>query len=244
MELSDSAVFVMAKQPLPGKCKTRLARHLSPKRACLLQEAFLRDTVDFIRETPVGGHFLCYWPPEARDWFASTFVGIDLLQQPAEDLGWSLIKAFEQVCRLGYGVAVALGADTPDLPPGVIESAVDALEEYDMAIGPAVDGGYYLIGLKEPAPELFRRIDWGTQEVLAQTYARASELGLRVATLDTWYDIDEIEQVRRLAESETLRPNSKAVLKDMDLTVGDAVKRAMPTFTKPFTRQSKKPQQD
>jgi rSAM/selenodomain-associated transferase 1 len=234
MDLRQSAVFVMAKQPLPGKCKTRLARHLSAKRACLFQEAFLRDTMDFVMEANVGGRFLSYWPPEGRDWFASTFVGIDLLQQPSQDLGASLITAFDQIFHLGYNAAVALGADTPDLPDGTIEQAVDALEEYDLVVGPTTDGGYYLIGLKEPAPELFLRIDWGTSAVLAETYDHASDLGLRVATLDDWYDIDEVEQLRRLAESETIRANSKAALEEIDISLSDTLKRAFPTFTKPL----------
>lgn len=241
MDLRESAVFVMAKQPLPGKCKTRLARHLSANRACLFQEAFLRDTMDFVTETGVGGRFLCYWPPDGRDWFASEFVGVDLLQQPEESLGASLTAAFDQIFYLGFHAAIALGADTPDLPEGTIEQAIDALDEYDMVVGPTADGGYYLIGLREPAPELFRRIDWGTPEVLAETYDHASELGLRVATLDEWYDIDEIDQLRQLAQSETIRPNSSEALENNDVTLGDTLKRAFPTFTKPLKDKNKEP---
>lgn len=239
MKLQESAVFVMAKQPLPGKCKTRLASHLSAERACFFQEAFLRDTMQLVTETGVGGRFLAYWPPEGRDWFASTFVGVDLLQQPAEHLGASLTAAFDQVFHLGFEAAIALGADTPDLPTEFVIKALGELDDHDVVIGPAVDGGYYLIGLNEPAPELFLRIDWGTSAVLDQTRAHASELGLHVATLDEWYDIDEVQQVRQLAGSETIREHSGQALDSVDLTVGDAIKRALPTFTKPFTGSEK-----
>lgn len=230
MKTRDAAVFVMAGQPLPGSCNTRLSSHLSARQACLFDEAFLRDTVELVMEAAVRGRFLCYGPPAGRDWFASNFVGIDLMQQAAGDSGEALSCAFDTIFALGYGAVIALGVDTPDLPAGLIEQAVKTLDACDVVIGPSADGGYYLIGMTEPAPELFRRINWGTSSVTEETFARASELGLRVETLDEWSDVDDIEQLRELAESETLRANSKTLL---EKTKPGRFSRILPGLTRP-----------
>lgn len=217
MDLLESAILVMARQPIPGECKTRLSKHLSVEQACAFHDAFLRDTIDFVTESEIGGRFLAYWPPAGRDWFAATFVGIDLIQQTEDDLGASISTAFDQAFALGYSAVIAIGADTPDLPAGTMVEALKALDECDVVIGPAEDGGYYLIGLNAPAPELFRRIEWGTPAVTEQTMKHAAELGLQVKFLDEWYDVDEIDQLRRLAESKTLREHSRAALEGIEL---------------------------
>jgi rSAM/selenodomain-associated transferase 1 len=89
--------------------------------------------------------------------------------QPSGDLGARLRSAFETAFRKGAERALAIGSDAPDISPEILSQAVDSLQNHDVVIGPAADGGYYLIGMTRSRPELFASIDWGTERVYAQT---------------------------------------------------------------------------
>ena len=122
-------------------------------------------------------------------WFQQ-FEGFDLWPQPSGDLGQKLSAWFDFACATDDRVLV-IGSDSPALPLEFIEQAVQELDTSDCIIGPALDGGYYLLGLKCPHPRLFEGIDWSSPQVLEQTRARAAELRLRVAELPPWNDVDE-----------------------------------------------------
>ena len=104
-------------------------------------------------------------------------------------------------CQLfdsGYPRVIVLDSDSPTLPATYIERADRLLDSHDLVVGPSEDGGYYLVGLRQPRPELFRGIAWSTRHVTAQTLDRAAEFGLSVAILPAWYDVDTGADLERL----------------------------------------------
>jgi len=127
-------------------------------------------------------------------------------EQRQEGMGERLCGAFEDAFARGACNPVLIGSDSPTLPGELIASASRALEAHDVVIGPAVDGGYYLIGLRRPCPRLFEGIDWSTDRVLAQTQQRAREAGLAVFYLPYWYDIDTAADLELLKQD--ARPGS------------------------------------
>jgi rSAM/selenodomain-associated transferase 1 len=130
--------------------------------------------------------------PAVRRWVGE---GIDLASQPSGDLGRRLEEAFATSFAAGAAAAVAIGTDCPDLTPEIIAEAGAALADVDLVLGPATDGGYYLIGLRTPAPPLFREVAWGQTSVLAETLDRAAAIGLSHRLLRTLADVDRPEDL-------------------------------------------------
>jgi uncharacterized protein len=148
--------------------------------------------------------------------------GVAVRRQLGAGLGERLVSAFGQLLADSADRAVVIGADCPDLEPAAIRRAFAALEQHDLVIGPAHDGGYYLIGLSRPAPALFDQVSWGTDRVCAQTLERADRGGLAVATLEILGDIDTPEDLvrfvaRRSVSSPGPGPNTEAALREMGL---------------------------
>lgn len=148
---------------------------------------------------PAGGEYgrlLCFTPPEEREAVARWFPGEDLWPQPAGDLGERMAAAFDEGFRRGARRVAIIGTDVPGAGRHHVLQALAALERHDVCVGPARDGGYYLLALGRPEPRLFEGIAWSTPEVLGQTLARAESLGLRVARLETLTDVDTLEDLR------------------------------------------------
>jgi uncharacterized protein len=199
------AVAVMAKAPRLGEVKTRLVPPLSAAQASALSECFIRDVVGGIctasEAAPIDG-YVAYAPAGSEAEFAPLLPArVQLLPPRRTGLGASLFDAAEDLLAAGYGAACLVNADSPNLPPALIVAAVRALLASGdrLVVGPADDGGYYLIGLKLPHRRLFEEIAWSTERVLQQTLARAAELGLEAVTLPGWYDVDDRASLRRLA---------------------------------------------
>jgi rSAM/selenodomain-associated transferase 1 len=200
----------MAKEPAVGRTKTRLCPPLTPEQAAALYEALLRDTISLA--APMEGVQLsvAVTPPEAIDRFRRWCPpGTLLLPVTGADIGDCLDQVLGRLLASGHARAMALNSDGPTLPVRYLEQAVAFLDEADVVLGPGEDGGYYLIGLKRPHPELFQEIDWSTERVTAQTLARARMMGLRVALLPAWYDVDTAADLDRLrAEIAALPANA------------------------------------
>jgi rSAM/selenodomain-associated transferase 1 len=124
-------------------------------------------------------------------------AGVEVRIQRGEDLGARLVAAFDELLRVSDR-AVVMGSDCPDLDPETIRMAFAALDDHALVLGPARDGGYYLIGLKAPAPALFEGIAWGTERVLAETLERARRLGLATRSLEVLADLDTPDDLVRL----------------------------------------------
>jgi len=192
----DFTLAVFAKAPIPGRVKTRLCPPLTAAQAARLHVAFVRDTVRKVAlHAPNSGGAsrpILYHSGDPAG-----------LHGPLADLppvAWAPQGEGDLGARMARVPApcLILGTDSPHLPAARLRQAVDALRESDVVLGPADDGGYYLIGLRAPQPALFDGIAWSTSQVLAQTLARAETLGLRVAVLPPYYDIDTPTDLRRL----------------------------------------------
>lgn len=199
--MSRSAVVLFAKAPRPGAVKTRLCPPLSPTMAARLYRCFLLDALDRVRTVDGTTPAVAYAPRRSRRFFAAARPGMLLIPQTGADLGARMAGVFQRLFGQGFEAVVLIGADSPTLPPDYLRRAIRALDDVgvDGVIGPSEDGGYYLIGLRQPCPELFAGIAWSTARVMDQTLARARRSGRRLRTLPAWYDVDTVEDLRRLA---------------------------------------------
>ena len=191
-----TTLLVFAKAPRPGEVKTRLARSLGRDGAPRYDEASAiyrrmgRAIVDAVADAPATVT-VCYDPPgaetEMREWLGS--AAARYLPQGAGDLGERMSRMFARAFEEA-GRAVVIGTDTPAVGAATVARALAALDTADVVLGPSRDGGYYLLALREPRPELFEGIEWSTESVLAETVARAGGAGLRVTFLEVETDVD------------------------------------------------------
>jgi uncharacterized protein len=217
------ALVVVGKAPQPGVTKTRLCPPLSPAEAAQLYRAFLLDTLETGRSLGWDRITLIYPPSAGARSILSGIVppGIELNPQPGRGLGAALSGAFARHASEGFDRVVLIGSDNPTLRESLIETASDALDVHDLVIGPATDGGYYLIGMDRPQPIVFERITWSTSLVYGETMARAREGGLSVASLPVWYDVDTYDDLVRL----------RSELADSDAAVAPRTRRELDLLT-------------
>ncbi|KQC04583.1 MAG: hypothetical protein APR53_09780 [Methanoculleus sp. SDB] len=190
----------MAKQPVPGTVKTRLCPPLTPLAAAELYGAFLRDTVLNVSGIRDADCFVAYDPETAGDFFSRMAPErVRCIAQGDGDLGGKLSGIAERLFSMGYGKVILMGSDTPHLPAEYLTKALRRLDFRDVVLGPCDDGGYYLIGSRQHLPALFSDMPWSTSRVLSMTLERTRGKGLSGYLLPVWYDLDTIEDVRRLA---------------------------------------------
>ena len=207
-------LVLFAKVPEFGRAKTRLARDVGEGAARDLAEAFVLDTLSTSARVEGVQVAVAYSPTTGEDWFRARAPGALLVQQPETDFGSRMCRAMDAMFEDGAKRCVMIGMDTPQLEPARIESAFEALKESDVCLGPSEDGGYYLIGLRAPAPQLFEGVAWSTASVLAETRSRAAESGLSVHQLDSEFDIDEAADLERLTAVLAARPGVGAATRD------------------------------
>jgi rSAM/selenodomain-associated transferase 1 len=215
------AIAVMAKGPQPGRTKTRLIPPLTATEAAALSAAFLRDVTENIaaagRVTPIAG-FIAYAPVGTEALFdghlapGTRLVLADggIAAPPGvQALGRSLLHAVQSLRAAGFGAVCLLNADGPTLPTAFLVRAAEALARPGkrVVLGPAEDGGYYLIGMTEPHTHLFEDIAWSTDRVADQTRERARALGLDLLELPPWYDVDDAASLARLLASFAAPPS-------------------------------------
>jgi uncharacterized protein len=186
-------LIIFAKEPLPGQVKTRLCPPLAPEAAAQLYHSFLQDILAEMGRLPQLNVALAYHPPAAEPFFRKLAPAhIHLFPQEGGDLGERLTLALARCFALGYGPVLVMGSDVPDLPGRLVVEAKEFLEQgkAEVVLGPAPDGGYYLVGLKAPHPQLFQGLPWSTGAVLSGTLHRARSLSLPLYLLPRWPDID------------------------------------------------------
>jgi hypothetical protein len=204
----------MAKAPRVGEAKTRLVPPLSAREAAGLSGCFIRDASENIAAAAQHAaidRYIAYSPPGAEAEFAALApTGTGLLASRRGGLGASLCDAAEDLLTAGYGAACLINSDSPTLPTALLVDAARALLRSGdrIVLGPAEDGGYYLIGLKQAHARLFDDIAWSTPLVFEQTLERAREIGLEPVVLPMWYDVDDVESLRRLG-AELLGPDEE-----------------------------------
>ncbi len=196
------AIGLIAKGPVPGAVKTRLAFALGDEIATRLYSAFLRDAL-LVAGRVSGASTTAFHPADSRPGSFRRIAppGISFAPDAGGDLGSVMEGAISRLLGGGANLAALIGADVPLLTPGEIESAFAVLESggADVVVGPSEDGGYHLIAMDTPQPELFSDVDWGTERVLEQTLELAAGAGLRVRLLDRRYDVDDLANLQRLA---------------------------------------------
>jgi uncharacterized protein len=197
--VSAAAIGIICKAPQPGRAKTRLGTAIGAVAASELSACFLRDVAAAIEAVPetLGRRGYGVYAPAGvehimRELLPATFR---LLLQVGDDLGDVLFGAARDLLIDGHDCVLLVNGDSPTLPARFLEQAIEILREPGdrMVLGPASDGGYYLIGLKRPHRHLFTQIAWGTETVARSTCERAAEIGLATTLLPEWYDIDDIE---------------------------------------------------
>ncbi len=213
--MTKRALLVVAKRPAVGQTKTRLCPPLSGQEAAAIYECLLRDTLDLVRlarQQLAFDPILCYLPEGAEDYFREMVPDFALDLQAGRDLSERLEHATTTALTDGkYDQVVIMDSDSPTLSADYLCQAFTALDKADVSLGPCDDGGYYLIGLKRPTPDLFLKVQMSTPQVVADTLAIAQSLDLQVAQLPGSFDIDYVADLRRLIEVLDQLPASVAV---------------------------------
>ena len=195
--MSDPRLCVFVKAPVVGRVKSRLAADLGERPACAAYESVAERVLQALSSTPLPKEL---WVsggiahPKINAWAAR--FGFGVRAQPAGDLGAKMLAAVAS-CRRAGCAGLVVGADLPELDAAYVEEAAAALRRHEVVLGPTEDGGYGLIGLREPVAELFADMPWGTAAVLAETRARIAELKLRLAELPVLWDLDDLAGWRR-----------------------------------------------
>jgi rSAM/selenodomain-associated transferase 1 len=197
----NRTLIMVAKEPVPGSCKTRLCPPLSAGDATDLYHGFVTDLVGKLRDLSAQNLTtgIAYTPDAAVTYFEREAPGLLLLPQEGPSLGERLCGIAKEFLKQACDSVVIMSSDSPTIPTHLLLSAFDRLRESDVVVGPCFDGGYYLIGLSTYAPKIFERITWSTDQVLLQTVDRAREAGLSVSLLPTWYDVDTVADLTQLA---------------------------------------------
>jgi rSAM/selenodomain-associated transferase 1 len=195
-------VAVFARPPVPGQAKTRLIGELTPQQAADLHQACLQDTLRLAESVKDVQRWLFLAPgkarPASRGFLRWRARGWQIRRQRGANLGARLANGCRQVFAHGASRLVIIGTDSPWMGAERIREAIAALEKRDVVLGPAEDGGYYLLGVRKFLPRMFRGIDWGTSRVLRQTLERLKASGASVALLQRDFDLDRAEDIYRL----------------------------------------------
>ena len=191
--MKKEVVLVFQKNAVLGKVKTRLASGMGELRALEIYRHLIQLTYSVLEDVPVPvwTYFSDYIPESTHSSVEKSLV------QEGQDLGERMANAFARSFELGMEKVVLIGTDCPTLQSNHLNEAFEALTHSDLVVGPATDGGYYLIGMKRKADYLFEGISWSTSEVLSQTLAVATAHGLHFTLLDELSDIDTQEDWER-----------------------------------------------
>jgi rSAM/selenodomain-associated transferase 1 len=174
---------------------------LTPDRATALYRCFLLDRLDALATVPGIEPVVAFTPADAVDVLRALVpAGFRCIPQCGSDLGARLDAVLATLIADGHRGAMAIDSDSPTLPMDYVAQAARMLGSgsADVVVGPCDDGGYYLIGVAAPRPQLFERMPWSTPDVLPLTLQRAKDLGLRLHRLPSWFDVDTEADLRRL----------------------------------------------
>lgn len=191
---APAAVAIMAKAPVPGLAKTRLMPLLGAAGAARAQRGFVLRTLQTVRAASTGPLTVWCAPNADHRLFKALRArcGVACVAQPGGDLGQRMRAAMaHHFARAPHIPWLVVGTDCPALTPERLQQAADALQRHDAVLIPAEDGGYVLLGLRRPMPQVFERVDWSTPRVLAQTRERLLEAGARWQELPPLWDVDE-----------------------------------------------------
>lgn len=198
-----SVLMIFIKNPILGKVKTRLAKSIGDEKALIIYKELLQKTIDIAINTEYH-----------RELWYSSYIDendqadpklFNKMLQVGHNLGERMSHSFSMAFENGFGKAVIIGSDCPDLTEERIKTAFKSLEHSDLVIGPSIDGGYYLLGMNRYQPELFSGIEWSESTVFESTIGKAKKIGLRISELPALNDIDTIEDLEKSTMSVFLK---------------------------------------
>jgi rSAM/selenodomain-associated transferase 1 len=190
---------IVMKFPVPGAVKSRLARDIGEAAATETYRKVAEGVL--CRTRPKTGEYeriIFYSPADMRHRFGEWMPDESLSPQRGADIGEVMANAINEMFDHGAAKAVLTGTDIPGLCREIIEQAFSELDGSDVVIGPAKDGGYYLVGMKSPIPGLFRGLSWGSEKVYGETVSVIDTLGLTMSTVETLADLDTVEDLIKL----------------------------------------------
>ena len=218
---AKSALIVFVREPEDGKVKTRLARGLPIAAVTRLYKAFIRDVLDMARKVSCDERFIFYTHSgPAIPFLSEAAKGFQLQRQTGAGLGARMLNALEYGQDTGLGRMVIIGTDCLTLTAEDVETAFRALGTHDCVLGPAKDGGYYLIAMNSPCPEMFQDVDWGTSSVLEQTRHNARVLNKKIFMLSEREDIDRFSQLKNVFQNikdDAIAPHTQKTLRLMEV---------------------------
>jgi len=195
----NQGLIIFAREPVPGRVKSRLAASIGEHAAAEQYKTMLREVlktcINFGDVVPV-----VFWDceEESLQLLSERYICHSRRQSPG-DLGQRMRAAFEEMFANGFGTCCIIGSDAPDLPVSYIQEAFNLLiaQKADVVFGPAHDGGYYLLGMSRLWPQLFTDIAWSSPHVLRQSLAAAEKTKIKSTLLPEWYDIDTQEDLEK-----------------------------------------------
>ncbi len=199
--MNESVVIIFARTPELGQVKTRLAADIGNERALAIYERLLEHTCETVLRSGYRARvFYAGDIPEADLW---SRAGFTRHRQSPGTLGERMHAAFSDAFRDGIRSAVIIGTDCPGLQPSHLHDAMNRLETSEAVVGPAEDGGYYLLGLTSPIRRIFENKDWSTDTVLRATLSDFRELDMTYSLLEPLRDIDTIDDLEELKQTHT-----------------------------------------
>ncbi len=192
---NNSALGIMFRIPEHGKVKKRLAAKIGDEITLKIYKMMLHETMENISRLSNVAIYGFYEGSLSAN--LDTLKTVRNIPQTGKDLGERMLNAFKWLFKKGYKKVIMIGSDSPDIPLFYIQEAFLRLNTSELVIGPAEDGGYYLIGLRKPIDSLFKDIRWGSSEVLTDTIKIAERKRISYSLLPQWYDIDDMENLKR-----------------------------------------------
>ena len=188
-----TSIVLLAKEPVEGRTKTRLARTIGEHYSAKMAECFIRDALTLVSGLNIGLKSVAYQPEEARDYFrelVKPLLEFSTFPQRGNDPGERLMNVIQHEFSAGAKHIVLLETDTPTLPSEYIMQALDGLKKADFVLGPTYDGGVYLVGASLPSATPFTAVPWFTPLVFKKMVHNISSAGLKLALTPPWYDVD------------------------------------------------------
>ncbi len=191
----NSALGIMFRIPQLGKVKKRLAAQIGDEMTLKIYNMMLQKTIKNVSRLSNIALYGFYKGTLSAN--LNILKTVQNIPQRGKDLGERMLNAFKWLFNQGYKKVILIGSDSPDIPLSYIKEAFSRLDTRELVLGPAEDGGYYLIGLKAPIDSLFKNIRWGSSQVLRDTIKIAEIEGITYSLLPQWYDIDDVESLKR-----------------------------------------------
>ena len=224
---ASTALIVFAKAPVAGQVKTRLCPPLTPDEAASLHGSLVLDLLERCQSLKECDRILAGAPTPEHPFFGAMKARfkIPIWEQVGDDLGARMAHAIQAALGSSYQSVLIVGTDIPGITVSLITTAFKSLQDHDIVLGPTIDGGYYLIGLRSPAPELFENMPWSTDQVFFFTQEKAKAIGLslkilpRLRDLDTVDDLQVFIQESKDRKSQVFSSRTKNVLQELEKRV-------------------------